>query len=84
MPSFRNGLVLGLARGVRGFLNLEVGLTRGMVPSAGALEAQIREQQRKLNISREQLARRDQKIKEQTHQPEARETKPLSGPRRKA
>ena len=35
MPGFRNRLVLEIARGVKGFLNLEVGLTRGEVPDIG-------------------------------------------------
>lgn len=64
MPGFRNRLVLEMARGVKGFLSLEAGLTRGVVPSIEALEAKIQEQKNKLSLSREQLARRDQKIEE--------------------
>lgn len=50
---------------MKAFLNLEVGLTRGAVPSIEALEARTREQKNKLALSREQFARRDWKIKEQ-------------------
>ena len=57
MPGFRNRLVLEIARGVRGFLNLEAGLTRGAVPGTEALELQVQEQKNRLALSREQLAR---------------------------
>ena len=61
MPSFRNGLVLELARGVRGFLNLEVGLTRCPVPGTEALGTQVKQQQRKPATSQEQLEARETK-----------------------
>ena len=33
MPAFRRGMVVKLARGVKAFLNLEVGMTRSIVPA---------------------------------------------------
>ncbi len=44
---------------------MEAELTRGAVPGANALELQVQEQENKLTLSREQLARRDRRIEEQ-------------------
>lgn len=43
MPVLRNRLVLEIRRGLRAFLNLDVGLTRGQVPTLELPEAQTQE-----------------------------------------
>ena len=35
MPAYENNLVVEVARGVKAFMNLRVGVTRGPVPGAG-------------------------------------------------
>jgi hypothetical protein len=61
-----------MARGLRGFVSFEAGLTRGAVPEIEPLEAQVRElrearkrlkqQDRPLSTLKAQLARRDKRI----------------------
>ena len=46
MPVLRNRLVLRIARGLKGFVNFEAGLTQGAVPNVECLEAQIRNSDR--------------------------------------
>lgn len=60
MPVYRNRTVLELARGVKAFLRLEAGLTRGEVPDLEQELAQtrnrLREQERRVLQLQEQLA----------------------------
>jgi Methyltransferase domain len=45
VPALRNRLVVEIARGVKAFLNLDVGITRGQVPIPELVEAQDRQVQ---------------------------------------
>ena len=45
MPAYKNYTVFEFARGVKAFLNLEVGITRGDAPSPENLEARLRAQE---------------------------------------
>ena len=41
MPVLRNQLVLNIAKGLKWFVNLEAGVTRGEVPDPGFLQARV-------------------------------------------
>ena len=66
--------MLGIARGLKGFVNFEAGLTRGNVPDVEHLEAQARqlgqarkrlmEQDQQLSALKAQLAQRDKRIEQ--------------------
>ncbi len=60
MPVFRSRTVLEVARGVRAFLKLDIGLTRGEVPN---LEQDIEQLRQKLERTRKQLAEKDRQLK---------------------
>jgi hypothetical protein len=58
MPTYRNHTVLEIARGVKAFLSLAVGVTRGEVPDPDAL-------QRRLQVQAQELARAQRHIEKQ-------------------
>jgi len=58
MPTYRNHTVLEIARGVKAFLSLVVGVTRGEVPDPDAL-------QRRLQVQAQELARAQRHIEKQ-------------------
>ena len=62
MPQYRNRTVLEISRGIKAFLNLRVGLTRGPVPDPETLEIRLREQTRKLEQAQNRLKDREQRI----------------------
>ncbi len=61
MPIFRNASALEIARGIKAFLNLEAGFTRGKVPEPGGSE-RLRVQTQKLNQTQRQLEQRRRQL----------------------
>jgi hypothetical protein len=61
MPIFRSISAFEVARGIKAFLNLEAGLTRGKVPEPGGSE-QLRIQTQKLNQTQRQLEQRRRQL----------------------
>jgi len=61
MPSFKSISAFEIARGVKAFLNLEAGLTRGKVPEPGDSE-RLRVQTQKLNQTQRQLEQRRRQL----------------------
>ena len=59
MPAFKNRTVLEVARDLRGFLNLEVGLIRGPVPN---LEQMLKRVQSQLEQARNQAKTKDRQL----------------------
>jgi len=65
MPVYRQRTVLELARGVRAFLNLDLGLVHGKVPgSSGVQDVELERARKQLVTVREQLARRERELAE--------------------
>ncbi len=68
MPVFRERLTVGLVRGLKAFLNLDAGLTRGEVPDPErALERTLKqrdEYQRQLQQTKKQLARKNRQLEQ--------------------
>jgi hypothetical protein len=73
VPAFKNRTVFEMARGLKGFLNLDVGLTRGPIPNFERMlkraQSQIKKQNRQLTETnrqfaqaREQLSERDREL----------------------
>lgn len=69
MPVYRTNTIFELARGVKCFLGLNFGVTRGRIPALdawtenGKAESdRVRELQRQLEASRENLSRKDKRI----------------------
>lgn len=60
MPLYRSHAIFEIARGVKAFLNLEVGVTRGRVPNPAPAETQSR----KLKQAQERIAEKDRKVSE--------------------
>jgi FkbM family methyltransferase len=58
MPAYRNHTVVEMARGIRAFLSLGIGITRGDVPDLRALEIM-------LNVQSEKRARAQHRVEEQ-------------------
>lgn len=67
MPAFNNRTVVEIARGVKAFLNLEAGVTRGRVPSSAdssGKDDRISRLQRRLAESESRLKARERQIEE--------------------
>jgi cephalosporin hydroxylase len=63
MPSLRNHSVLEIFRGIRAFINLNAGVTRGNLPE-DPLRAQIRELKEKLRMAEEESEKRREQLEE--------------------
>jgi hypothetical protein len=69
MPEYRNHKVLEIARGVRAFFTLAVGVTRGEVPDSESLRSDLRAQTQKLAQAQrhiEKLSRRVRQLRRST------------------
>lgn len=64
MPQYKNRTVFEISRGIKAFLNLRVGLTRGPIPDPETLEERFREQGRKLEQTQNRLKDREQRIEQ--------------------
>ena len=62
MPEYRNHTVLEIARGMKAFLSLRAGLTRGAVPDPEKTERQLKTQTRKLEQSRRHIQEQERRI----------------------
>ncbi len=68
MPVFRNISALEVAKGVKAFLNFEIGLTRGRLPKLGDSEQlqvqtqKLEQAQRQLEQTRQRLEKKDRRI----------------------
>lgn len=77
MPFYRNHTVLNLARGIKAFVSLRAGVTRGEVqdPEAAStqnytLRRQLAERERRIERLKEQLGNRDRRIERLKEQEE--------------
>jgi hypothetical protein len=66
LPVFRLSRALGVGRGAKAFLNMQGGLTRGVVPNPERQEEQAEKLRKVVSRQREALRRKDRKIEEQT------------------
>lgn len=64
VPTFRNYSVFELLRGVRAFLNLDAGITRGTPPDPLRLEAKLRDRDRELREARQRLQEQEREIQQ--------------------
>jgi len=64
VPVFRNHSVVEILRGVKAFLNLDVGVTRGPAPDSRRLERRVRDQDRELREARQRLREQAREIEE--------------------
>ena len=64
MPILRNHSVFELARGIKAFLNLDLGLTRGQVPDPRLFESQLRTRTRELEQARERIEKQSRRIEQ--------------------
>lgn len=70
MPTYNSHTVFDLARGIKAFVSLKAGVTRGEVQETGAaasqsqasLEKQVAEREQRIERLKEQLKRRDRRI----------------------
>ncbi len=79
MPNFRSHSVFGLIRGVKAFVNLDFGITRGSVPDYRALEARLKEKERELARARSIVKQQRKAIENRGRRIEALEAKPAEG-----
>lgn len=71
MPAYKNHIVFEFARGVKAFLNLGVGITRGDAPSPEDLEARLRAQAQELAGARRRVEAQNRRIRELQGRPSA-------------
>lgn len=64
MPAYRNHTVFEVARGVKAFLNLGLGITRGEVPNPEEMEVRLRTQARELAAVRHQVEVENRRIRQ--------------------
>lgn len=64
MPVYRNQTVLEIARGVKAFLTLAIGLTRGGVPDPDDVQSRLQAQTRKLAAAHRRIERQNQRIRQ--------------------
>ena len=62
MPQYRNRTVFEISRGLKAFLNLNAGLTRGPIPDPETLESRLWEQGHKLEQAQNRLKELEQDI----------------------
>ena len=62
MPAYRNHTVLEIARGVRAFFTLAVGVTRGEVPDPDALQSRLQAQTQKLARAQRHIEKQNRRI----------------------
>jgi hypothetical protein len=80
VPHFRNHSVLEIFRGIRAFISLDAGLTRGAVPDSRRLEARVRSQTRELEEARRRLQSQAREIAQYRQRAEDGEPKvPVGG-----
>ena len=79
MPNFRSHSVFGLIRGVKAFVNLDFGITRGSIPDYRALEARLKEKERELARARSIVKQQRKAIENRGRRIEALEAKPAEG-----
>ena len=82
MPVFRKRWALRIVRGLKGFVGLEAGVTRGEVPSIELLEAQVRELGQARDRLKAQIAQRDRRIEKLSQPPGERPVDTGFAPRR--
>jgi FkbM family methyltransferase len=68
MPAYRNHTVVEMARGLRAFLSLGVGITRGEVPDLRALEIKLDAQSEKLARAQQRVDQQNRQLHEQSRQ----------------
>ncbi|MGB3683216.1 MAG: CmcI family methyltransferase [Rubrobacteraceae bacterium] len=73
MPVLRNHSVVELVRGIKAFLSLDLGVTRGQAPDHQFTESQLRTQTRKLARSREQSKKQGEHLEQARKQIAARD-----------
>ena len=64
MPEYSNHAVLEIYRGIKAFLSLRMGLTRGEVPDPETVGHQLRTQTRKLEQARRRVQQQEQRIEQ--------------------
>lgn len=64
MPEYRKHTVLEIARGVRAFFTLAVGVARGDVPDVESLRSELREQTQKLTQAQRQIEKQNRRLRQ--------------------
>lgn len=81
MPVYRSCTVFEIARGIKAFLNLDAGITRGVVPDFEHMfhqaQGQIKQKNRQLKWMREQLSNKNREIRQMHQQLAGEKQKPV-------
>ncbi len=76
MPTYRIRETLEIARGIKCFLKLDVGVTRGQVPQDDQTQRRVQELERQLGNAREELARTRERLSRKGGRKKARPERP--------
>lgn len=76
MPEYKSHTILEIARGIKAFVSLRAGLTRGPVPDPERVERQLQAQTRKLEQARRRVQEQERRIEQPGRRAEPKASNP--------